>query len=178
MSQPSHLPHYTYGDYCQWQGDWELHQGIPIAMTPSPFGRHQLLVTRLAWLIQSEIEANDCDCQAIVELDWVVNDDTVVRPDLLVVCGELPDRHLQSLPLMVVEVLSPSTRSSDLGYKRELYQRERVPNYLIVDPETTDVTKLTLKDDVYVSTQHTATNLTVRLTDDCIINIDRDKLFR
>ncbi|MCS7466776.1 Uma2 family endonuclease [Stieleria sp. ICT_E10.1] len=178
MSQPSFLPHYTYGDYCQWQGDWELHQGIPIAMTPSPFGRHQLLVTRLAWLIQSEIEANSCDCQAIVELDWVVSDDTVVRPDLMVVCGEIPDRHLQSLPAMVIEVLSPSTRTNDLGYKRELYQRERIPHYLIIETETSVVTPLTLQHGHYISQTIETASLTVNLTDGCTITIDQQKLFR
>ncbi|PAY16619.1 hypothetical protein CKO51_25945 [Rhodopirellula sp. SM50] len=178
MSQPSFLPHYTYGDYCQWQGDWELHQGIPIAMTPSPFGRHQLLVTRLAWLIQSEIEANGCDCQAIVELDWVVSDDTVVRPDLLVVCGEIPDRHLHSMPSLVIEVLSPSTRTNDLGYKRELYQREQVAHYLIIDTETSVVTQLTLQDGHYVSSPNETASLTVNLADGCTITIDQQKLFR
>ena len=30
------LPHYSYQDYRRWEGDWELIEGIPYAMTPSP----------------------------------------------------------------------------------------------------------------------------------------------
>ncbi|XZE54251.1 Uma2 family endonuclease [Planctomycetaceae bacterium SH139] len=178
MPEPSYLPHYTYGDYCQWQGDWELYDGIPIALTPSPFGRHQVLVTRLAWLIQSELEANGSTCQAIVELDWVVSDDTIVRPDLMVVCGKMPDRHLESLPSLVIEVLSPSTRSSDLGFKRELYEREGVPTYLIVDPQKANVTQLTLNDGHYVFSVHDSTDLTITLGDYHTIALHLQKLFR
>jgi Uma2 family endonuclease len=178
MSQPSYLPHYTYGDYCQWQGDWELYGGIPIAVTPSPFGRHQVLLTRLAWLIQSELEANGCECQAIVELDWVVSDDTVVRPDLLVVCGGMPTRHLESLPSLVIEVLSPSTRASDLGFKRGLYEREGVPSYLIVDPEKEIVTQLTLIDGRYLSSIQDSAGPTIHLGEHCTITLDTQKLFR
>ena len=30
------LPHYTYEDYTIWEGRWELIDGFPIAMSPSP----------------------------------------------------------------------------------------------------------------------------------------------
>ena len=30
------LPHYTYDDYVQWEGRWELIKGIPFAMVPAP----------------------------------------------------------------------------------------------------------------------------------------------
>ena len=29
-----YLPHYTYEDYCMWEGNWELIDGIPYAMSP------------------------------------------------------------------------------------------------------------------------------------------------
>jgi len=31
---------YTYDDYKQWQGDWELIAGIPLAMSPAPTRKH------------------------------------------------------------------------------------------------------------------------------------------
>ena len=33
-------PHYTYDDYKNWQGDWELIRGVPYAMAPSPLKTH------------------------------------------------------------------------------------------------------------------------------------------
>jgi len=35
------LPHYTYDDYSQWEGRWELIDGIAYAMTPAPWFSHQ-----------------------------------------------------------------------------------------------------------------------------------------
>ena len=36
-------PHYTYEDYCQWEGRWELIEGMPYAMAPAPLPAHQRL---------------------------------------------------------------------------------------------------------------------------------------
>ena len=38
-----HLPHYNYEDYKQWEGDWELIDGIPYSMAPTPNITHQEL---------------------------------------------------------------------------------------------------------------------------------------
>jgi hypothetical protein len=35
------IPRYTVADYRQWQGDWELLDGVAVSVTPSPFGIHQ-----------------------------------------------------------------------------------------------------------------------------------------
>ncbi len=39
--------HYTIEDYKQWQGDWELIEGIPFAMAPSPFADHQIIISQI-----------------------------------------------------------------------------------------------------------------------------------
>lgn len=35
------LPHYTYDDYAQWEGRWEIIEGVPYAMSPAPTIKHQ-----------------------------------------------------------------------------------------------------------------------------------------
>jgi hypothetical protein len=42
-----YLPYYTYEDYKQWEGNWELINGIPYAMAPSPLKKHQLVAVRI-----------------------------------------------------------------------------------------------------------------------------------
>jgi hypothetical protein len=37
------LPHYTYDDYVHWEGLWEIINGIPYAMSPTPTLRHQFI---------------------------------------------------------------------------------------------------------------------------------------
>ena len=36
-----YLPNYTYDDYVLWEGNWELIDGIPYAMSPAPTVTHQ-----------------------------------------------------------------------------------------------------------------------------------------
>ena len=50
-SAAKYQPHYTVDDYQHWQGDWELWNGVAIAMGPSPFGRHAQLVGQLAKIL-------------------------------------------------------------------------------------------------------------------------------
>lgn len=171
------LPRFTATDYQNWKGDWELWDGFAIAMSSRRFGRHQTLATRLSYAFSSAIEKENCTAEAIAELDWVVNDRTVVRPDLIVVCGEVPRRHLHTPPGLVAEVLSESTRQNDLNFKRELYESEGVATYLVIDPDSAEVTKHRLRDGRYESTRHRDT-VDVTLCGDCEVQIDVSRLFR
>jgi len=127
------VPHYTVDDYRQWRGDWELWYGTAVAMSPSPFGPHERAVTALAYQIQNSIRIKRCECCVYTGLDWIVQSDTVVRPDVMVVCGDQPERHLEKPPVLTVEILSEATAEKDLHAKRDLYEHNKVKHYLIVD---------------------------------------------
>jgi Uma2 family endonuclease len=142
-SAERYIPHYNINDYRQWKGDWELIKGVPISMTPSPFGRHQALAASLTKCILDSIEAANCDAYVLPETDWIISDDTVVRPDISVVCGEIPERHIESAPTLVCEILSPSTQDRDLNYKRELYLENGVATYLVADPDSKEISVAT-----------------------------------
>lgn len=74
-----------------------------------------------------------------------------VLPDVLVArtedCG---DAGIRVPPLLVVEVLSRSTRRRDAGEKRDIYAGLGVPHYWLVDPERHSATVLRLDDGQYV----------------------------
>ncbi|MEP6596015.1 MAG: hypothetical protein ABJA71_08705 [Ginsengibacter sp.] len=40
-------PHYTYDEYCQWEGRWELIEGMPYAMSLLPVPEHQRFSLRI-----------------------------------------------------------------------------------------------------------------------------------
>ncbi|MFM2197748.1 MAG: hypothetical protein RLZZ505_1180 [Verrucomicrobiota bacterium] len=63
-------------------------------------------------------------------------------PDVMVVCDSLDDdESYQDKPVVVVEVLSESTRRVDMGEKREAYRAiSTLRVMLIVDPERPHVT--------------------------------------
>ena len=129
-------PHYTYDDYCQWEGQWELIEGMPYAMAPTPVLEHQLACGNLYLLFKQAVKEKGCkDCKVILPLDWKITDDTVVQPDLFIVCDKIKTKFLDFPPVLVVEVLSPSTASKDRGEKKELYASQNVKYYLIVDAQ-------------------------------------------
>ena len=132
---PPYLPRYTVADHAAWEGDWELLDGVAVAMTPSPHGRHAERLARLAAVLWNAIDASGCQATVLAEIDWVIANDTVVRPDLVVVCGPAPQRHVEHPPALVVEILSAATRSRDLTVKRELYEASGVRWYLVSDPD-------------------------------------------
>ena len=64
-------PRYIYEDYKLWQGDWELIDGYPFAMVPSPYGKHQKIMSRILSIFNAELEG--CDCDVYPELDWIID---------------------------------------------------------------------------------------------------------
>ncbi len=170
------IPQHSLDDYFHWEGDWELWNGIPVAMSPSPFGQHQALATKLARILGNEIDKCHCHATVMNEIDWIVSDDTVVRPDVLVLCGDVPERHVESTPALVAEVLSPSTAERDRTFKRELYERQGVGVYLIVDPEA--FTLESYQRDVTGQWQYQIVDtIDVSLCDDCEVHLSRTSLF-
>ncbi len=170
-------PHYTVEDYQLWKGDWELWHGIPVAMTLTPFGKHSRLLVSVASALKVAITANECDATVLAEIDWNVSDDMVLRPDVIVVCGSEPERHLQRAPAVVVEVLSHATRDRDLRFKRAVYAEQAVPWYLIIDPDEDQLTVLQLdSSENYVSQQPTAT-LELSICQHCSIQLSVAALF-
>lgn len=135
MVFPKYIPHYTIAEYQQWEGDWELWYGIPVAMTPSPFGIHQWLSGQFAHMILGQMEEQRCaDCFLVQDVDWIIREDLIVRPDVSLVCGELPEKFIETVPKLVIEILSESTADKDRQSKRDLYAQLGVKFYGIVDP--------------------------------------------
>lgn len=145
MEARRYIPHYTVADYLQWKGDWELWQGVPVSMSPSPSRRHQRIAGRLYRMIQQQLDDTDgCHCEALYEVDWHVADDTVVCPDIVIECEPNDEPFLVKPPALIIEVLSPTTQKRDHDEKFRLYEAEGVGHYLIVDPELNMITPHTL----------------------------------
>lgn len=155
MKPLRYLPHYTYEDYKIWEGDWELIQGIPYSMSPSPFRRHQLLAGNLFSELKVQlIKLKDAckSCSVYYELDWIISDDTIVRPDIMMVCGKFEGDFLDFPPTLIIEILSPNTALKDRTAKFEIYQDQKVKYYLLADPKSLTIKTFILVDNNYVET--------------------------
>ena len=129
--------YYTFEDYQHWQGDWELIEGMPYAMTPSPTVTHQTVGFNVASQIKLNLnnQSNHCEnCSVLMETDWQVSNDTVVRPDVMVICQEVGEK-VEVTPELIIEVVSPSSTRRDEVMKLALYQHEGVFIYILVYPE-------------------------------------------
>lgn len=176
-SAERYVPHYTVDDYQRWEGDWELWGGHAVSMVPSPFGSHSKVTGRVVTAITNAIDASDCRANVLPEIDWVVSQDTVVRPDVVVVCGDPPERHVVSAPAVVVEVLSESTRERDLGPKQTIYQEQKVPYYLILDPDAGVLTALELGKNGSYAEVRVSDSLILKICGDCELDVDVRRLF-
>jgi len=124
--------YYKYDDYKQWKGDWELINGYPVAMAPSPFGPHQKLLISISTDISISLKNCKNGCFVYAELDYIVDEYTVLRPDISVTCKKIKD-FIKTPPKFIVEILSPSTIKKDLTVKFGIYEKEGIEFYMMVD---------------------------------------------
>ena len=98
------IPHYTYTDYASWEGRWELIEGIAVAMSPMPNPFHQRIASNLSAHILQQLRDNNCNCQVYQPIDVKIKEDTVVNPDLLVICEEIDGQYLDRPFPLVIEI--------------------------------------------------------------------------
>jgi len=145
-----HLPNYTYDEYRKWEGNWELIYGVPYAMAPAPMIKHQAISHKIAWQLQNLLEGCKT-CQALLPIDWKIDESTVVQPDNLVICHTPQEEaYIKKAPKIIFEILSKSTASVDKNLKYELYEREGVEYYIIVDPQESIAKVYVLKEGRYI----------------------------
>ena len=124
---------------------YELIDG-EVYLLASPSFRHQVLVRELLISLSDYLTANPCqvlsapfDIRLYGYATKFSEDPNVVQPDIVVICDPenvTADGKYEGTPTLVVEVLSPSTKSKDHMLKLHLYIRSGIAEYWIVDPES------------------------------------------
>jgi len=176
MDNLAYTEHYTVADFEQWIGDWELVQGHPLAMTPSPSPRHQIISGKL--FRQLDAELDDCpQCHALIETDLYVSQDTVVRPDIMVICHE-PGPRVTQAPVIIFEVVSRQTARRDEIFKYHLYAEEGVRFYGLVYPDLKKVRLFHLQNGKYLKVDDFSLG-NYRFPDlDCDISMDFSRIWK
>ena len=152
--------HYTYADYLQWPDDmrYELIDGEAFLMSPAPLVEHQEVAGELFRQLANQLDGQPCRPYiAPVDVRLPRKDeadaaiDTVVQPDVLVVCDphKIDRRGVRGAPDWVLEVLSPSTAAHDQIAKRRTYERAGVRDYWLVHPGDRTLTVYLLENGRY-----------------------------
>ena len=127
----------------QPEGRFELAAGEVVAMAPERVG-HARAKFAAAMALQAALAEGDLPCETLLDGVGVRPDEaTIYIPDVLVRCGPPApeDAVVIEDPVIVVEVLSPSTRAIDSGVKFGGYFRlPTLRHYLVTDPEKRSVT--------------------------------------
>ena len=150
---------FTYADYKEWELDegerYELIDGVAYAMS-APNTTHQRILMMLASEFYTFLKGKPCEVFPApfdVRLFYAADesDDTVVQPDVVVVCDpkKLGEEGCRGAPDLIVEVLSPSNTAIEMERKRNLYQEALVREYWVVDPKNKLISIYCLQDDEY-----------------------------
>jgi len=133
----------TASEFLRWAEDlpegrrYELVAGEPVAMSPEK-NRHNLVKTDCWLALRRSVRKAGLKCAVLGDGAGVVVSETdVYEPDVTIQCGEPVDLDATAVPhpLILVEVLSPSTKSV-VAYAKLLgyFGLPSVEHYLVVDP--------------------------------------------
>jgi len=142
---------WTYADYCRIPEDRRRHEIIDGEhfVSPSPDIGHQEVSKWLAYELLRLVEKTGRGSVFDAPLDVHLGRGTVVQPDLLVVCRRnrsiLGTRKVTGAPDLLIEILSPSTRSRDCVRKKRRYERAGVREFWLVDPNARTIEQFVLR---------------------------------
>jgi Uma2 family endonuclease len=139
MGEALHKP--TLSQFMAWEegqeGRHEFHRGEVFATVGAGRG-HGRIVANLVRHLGNHLAGTPCQvfCQS---MKVQIGDDTIVYPDVFVTCdGRFRfDEQVFSEPVLVIEVLSPSTQGYDRSTKFAFYRRlPSLREYALIDPDT------------------------------------------
>jgi Uma2 family endonuclease len=129
----------------------ELIEG-ELFMSPSPKLRHQKIAENLLVALRRYVDKTKRGAIHIAPLDVHLPSGDVVQPDLIFVADanrSILQDWIRGVPDLLIEVVSPDGAERDRIVKRDLYARNGVAEYWIVDDQGRAVEVLRLQGDAY-----------------------------
>ena len=171
-----------YEDYVRLPDDGKRYEILDgeLYVTPSPNPYHQRLSKRLQRRREDYFEAPGVAEVFNAPTDLILGVHDIAVPDLLVVGNpeQISRRGIEGAPLLVVEVLSPSTRARDRGVKMRRYADLRIPHYWIADPDGKRIQCLRLQAGTHRLVVEAVAPETLTHPDFPGLSIDLDALWR
>lgn len=151
---------YSYADYLSWQLDEmvELIRGRVFRQAAAPRLIHQRISGKIFHQIYTFLQGKNCevftapfDVRLPVSSKDLDKIDTVVQPDLCVVCDpeKLDELGCVGAPDLIIEILSPGNNKKELQLKYEVYEASGVKEYWIIHPDERTLLIYTLEGGTY-----------------------------
>jgi Uma2 family endonuclease len=154
--------HFTYADYLEWEGPerYQIINGEAFMMS-APTVEHQSISMELSRQFANFLDGKPCrvfaaplDVRPFPQEDR--GDDTVIQPDLLVVCdsAKLSKGSMDGPPDLVIEIVSPSNGQKELFLKFQVYLNAGVREYWVIEPEGKKVQVHVLENGHFISSAY------------------------
>jgi Uma2 family endonuclease len=167
---------YTYDDYIEWDGRWELIDGAPIPIPPVQSKEHRKVC--LNALVEFEEGVKNCDlCLAVGSADWKISNDTVVRPEISVICDEPNGAYITKPPKLIIEILEEGREDYYQNIKFDLYKNNGVRYYILLNYKEKIAEAFKLVDKEYKKCGRFSEEKYSFELDRCWVNIDFSKIF-
>jgi Uma2 family endonuclease len=113
--------------------------GGELIVNPAPTSNHQRAVGAIYRLLYDHARDHAAGEAFLAPFDVLLGHFDAVQPDIVFVAAARPrvagERNfIEGAPDLVVEVISPTSRTNDRVRKMALYARSGVPEYWIADP--------------------------------------------
>jgi Uma2 family endonuclease len=156
MHMPAKIRRWTVSELERLPDDgnkYELVRG-DLFVTPAPSYAHETIASILVSILVPYVQAHNLGRVHTPRAVVRARPDTEVEPDLLVrpIAATNMTWEQAPLPLLVVEIVSDTTRRRDFVEKRKLYIELGIPEYWIIDPEQRAVRVVLLGEDDRVVT--------------------------
>ena len=129
-----------------------------IIVAPTPTVLHQRVVLNMASALREFVRRHGLGEMFVSPLDVVLSSGDVVQPDIFFLDARQVERagtsnRVEEVPSFLIEILSPSSVKHDTVRKRELYEKNGVREYWMVDVKERAVSQLVLRRKHYVLTE-------------------------
>ena len=135
--------------------DYEIIEGVKF-MAPSPGWGHSTVTTNLIKIIGTYVSINKLGICFGDHMDVHFPDGNLFQPDFIFVNAEnakllfqSKDNTIHGVPDMVAEIFSKSTMKRDIGIKKDIYEKNGVREYWIIDPWSENIQVYILRDGKY-----------------------------
>ena len=137
------------------RNDYEIIEGVKF-MSPSPGWGHVNVTANLVTIINGYARINKLGVAVADNFDVHFPDGSLFRPDFIFVGAEKAkllfeneNATLHGVPDMVAEIFSRSTMKRDIGIKKDVYERNGVKEYWIINPWSKSIEVYILRDGKY-----------------------------
>ncbi len=114
-----------------------------IYMAPAPSFEHQEISDELTSQIRAFIKIKGLGKCVSSPVDVFLDKDNAFQPDVIFIATEnlgiIQKGKVRGVPDLIIEVLSPGSRKTDLTIKRKAYEKNGVKEFFIIDPDSKKV---------------------------------------